>query len=186
MKQKPDVFNTLAANEAYILIQEGGIEGLSMRKLASKLDCSTQKLYSNFENKDGLLLRVAARLRERIRKHDLSVKQDKDPLRYLLDLTFNTLKFFLNEPAALEVLMQQRYRIDVIDTDDTLDPYYLALKALNCPRLSTPKALDEALSAIRLLLVGATYSLQGASTAQSKAIFKGTEHALCSMLRGWG
>lgn len=185
-KQKTNAFHDLAVSEAYARLQEEGIEGLSMRKLAKQMECSTQKLYSNFKNKDELLLAIAVRLREHIRNLDLSVKQDKNPVRYLLDLTFRTLQFFVNEPAALTLLMQQRYRLDAIDSEDPNDPYHLALKALNCPKLSKAKALDEALSSIRLLLVGATYSLRGASVAQSKAIFKSTEYALCSILQGWG
>jgi AcrR family transcriptional regulator len=179
-------FRTLAVEEAYALLQAEGIEGLSMRKLANQMGWSTQKLYSNFKNKDELLLSIATLLRERIRKLDLSVKKDKDPLRYLLDLTQGTLQFFVKEPAALEVLMEQRYRLDAVNSKGLSDPYHLALKALNCPRLSAAKAFEDALNSIRLLLVGATYSLRNASVAQRKAIFKGAEHALCSMLRGWG
>lgn len=185
-KQNPSAFRALAVDEAYARLQEEGIEGLSMRKLAKQMGWSTQKLYSNFKNKDELLLAIAVRLREHIRNLDFSVKQDKNPLRYLLDLTFSTLQFFVNEPAALEILMEQRYRLDAVDSEDPNDPYHLALKALNCPKLSKTKAFDDALSSIRLLLVGATYCLRDASVAQRKAIFKGAEYTLCSMLHGWG
>ncbi|MFC2049215.1 TetR/AcrR family transcriptional regulator [Chlamydiota bacterium] len=182
-RQSEDLFRASAADAAYALLQEEGVKGLSMRKLASHLGWSTQKLYSNFKNKDELLLAVALNLRKRIREHDLAVKPAQDPVRYLLDLTFNTLQFFVNEPAALEILMEQRYRLDAICAEDLNDPYTVALKAL--PGLSEEKAFDAALNAIRLLLVGATYCLRDASAAQRKKIFKGTEYALCSMLQGW-
>lgn len=184
--QSQEIFRALAVDGAYEQLQEAGIKGLSMRKLARRIGWSTQKLYSNFKNKDELLLAIATHLRERIRTHNLIVKKGSDPLHYLLDLTFGTLQFFVREPAALEVLMEQRYRLDILSPQDFNDPYHLALKALGCSGLSEAKAFDDALNSIRLLLVGATYCLRDVSAAQSKEIFRGTEHALCSMLHSWG
>lgn len=181
-----DIFRAYAADAAYAQLLEGGIKNLSMRKLSRRLDCSTQKLYSNFKNKDELLLAIATHLRERIKKSDLLVKQCSDPLRYLLDLTFNTLQFFVSEPIALEILIEQRYRLEALSLENSDDPYCIALRALNCPELSKIKAFDDALSAIRLLIVGATHCLYGASESQQHKIFASTEYALCSMLEGWG
>lgn len=188
LKADPRVkqFQASVVDEAYLLLQNEGIEGFSMRKLAKSIGWSTQKLYSTFKNKDEILLAVATHLRERIRQRNLTVKQEADPLRYFLDLTFSALQFYVDEPVALEVLMAQRYRLDAPITDDANEPYFQALKGMNCPALKESAAFDDALNSIRILLIGASYCLRGASAPQRQQVFRRTEFALYSMLRSWG
>ncbi|KAB8182675.1 TetR family transcriptional regulator [Nonomuraea phyllanthi] len=55
------------ATTAVRLMDEAGVEGLSMRKLASELDVNPMSLYHHVENKEALLKLICATAAERMR-----------------------------------------------------------------------------------------------------------------------
>jgi AcrR family transcriptional regulator len=54
------------SSTALRLMDEGGVEGLSMRKLAAELDVNPMSLYHHVENKEALLGQICAMAAERM------------------------------------------------------------------------------------------------------------------------
>ena len=98
-----DAFCKKIADEALELIKEQGLEALSMRKLAKALGFSTQKLYSNFKDKDALLLFVAKELTRHLIASNATCEDPITCVRNILEC----------EPKVLELYLVKHNMLDL-------------------------------------------------------------------------
>jgi len=92
----------LAATQALLL--EGGVDGLSIRKLSELCGYTAPTIYHHFGDKAGL---VAAAVEERFREvHDLmlAIPRNGDAARYLDDVARAFLRFSLANPEHYRLL----------------------------------------------------------------------------------
>jgi AcrR family transcriptional regulator len=92
---------TLAA--ARDLIQEKGYEGLTLRKLAQRMECSPMALYSYFADKQALLTALALEGFEKLAKRlDSTVR--RDPLTALRKILLDYIAYAEENPMEYRIL----------------------------------------------------------------------------------
>ncbi len=70
----PEQLRELIVQAATEIIQQDGLEGLSAREIATRINYSPGTLYNVFENLDDLLLTIEARLLDQVRARPVHVR----------------------------------------------------------------------------------------------------------------
>lgn len=110
---KQKITKEMVVDAAFELAREGGMEQVMVKRIAEKLGCSVQPIYSYCENMDGLRGDVAERARQFIQEY-VAAHIDKD------DLFCSTGKAYLQiakeEPYILKIfLFQERKNISSLE-----------------------------------------------------------------------
>lgn len=84
------------------LIQKEGYEGLTIRKLASRMDCSPMALYSYFADKQALLHALATEGFEKVAKRFDSA--DRDPLLAIRRILLDYIAYAEENPFEYRIL----------------------------------------------------------------------------------
>jgi AcrR family transcriptional regulator len=92
---------TLAA--ARELIREHGYEGLTLRKLAQRMECSPMALYSYFTDKQALLIALALEGFEKLGKK-LESTTRRDPLASLRKMLLDYISYAEENPIEYRIL----------------------------------------------------------------------------------
>ncbi len=179
-------FRQMVMEESYKIIRSEGLKAFSMRKLATNIGWSTQKLYSTFQNKDEILIALGKHFRDLIWEQQKSIALGDDPLEYLMALTRVSLLFFSKEPAAYEILIHTHLANGKAPLEKAQDVYQEALKALKIPSLKNKQAFLQAVESVRMLLIGATHYMQMVDEEYRPEVLKGAERALRTLLLGLG
>src|SRR5690348_6447239 len=79
---------------AYSLVKEAGLAGLTLRKLAKRLEYSTTKLYHEFGAKNALLVLLGEDICQRQNERLEALKKLPDPEEHLLFVTREAMKFY--------------------------------------------------------------------------------------------
>jgi AcrR family transcriptional regulator len=100
----PDDLKESCAVRAYGLIADHGIESLSIREVARRLNISHQAPYKHYATKDHLLAEVMRRCFERFRKHlDQDISTD-DPGQDLATIGLRYLEFASTYPLEYQLM----------------------------------------------------------------------------------
>jgi AcrR family transcriptional regulator len=100
----PDDLKESCAVMAYGLIADHGIESLSIREVARRLNISHQAPYKHYATKDHLLAEVMRRCFERFRKHlDQDISTD-DPGQDLATIGLRYLEFASTYPLEYQLM----------------------------------------------------------------------------------
>lgn len=102
--------------EASKLLQESGLAGFSMRKLASILDLSATALYRHYADKEQLLVAACAEGFERFAKHLWQALQDPTDWERLRATPRQYLRFATAEPHFYRVMFMTPVKIVGWDT----------------------------------------------------------------------
>jgi AcrR family transcriptional regulator len=89
--------------EALTIISNEGLDNLSMRNLATRLNIKTPSLYARIQNKANLIVMVQAYA---FRAHDLTGSLNPDSCSwqdYIYNVMQNMRQFFLSHPALFEL-----------------------------------------------------------------------------------
>lgn len=183
-------FKASVIKQAYRLIKEGGIEGLSLRKLAAAIEYSTMKLYHEFGSKEDILLFLADDICRRQNEKLLKIDKKMDPEEYLLRITDEAVRFYVNEPSSAAILASARFGTHNKEFPPTFkasaDHYRQSVLALDLPIFSNPERLDECLNVTRALLLGALSLLNPDSDEKVKnLVIKIVNDGLMVILAGW-
>ncbi|NYF53610.1 TetR/AcrR family transcriptional regulator [Tunturiibacter gelidoferens] len=85
------------------LIREEGYEGLTIRKLATRMECSPMALYSYFADKQALLTALALEGFEKVAKRFGSAV-DRDPLTALRNILLDYIAYAEESPNEYRIL----------------------------------------------------------------------------------
>lgn len=85
------------------LIKKDGYEGLTIRKLASRMDCSPMALYSYFADKQALLIALALEGFEKVAKRFESTA-GRDPLSALRKIMLDYIAYAEENPFEYRIL----------------------------------------------------------------------------------
>ncbi len=85
------------------LIKEDGYEGLTIRKLAERMECSPMALYSYFADKQALLTALALEGFERLAKK-LEATARRDPLTALRKMLLDYVDYAEHNPTEYRIL----------------------------------------------------------------------------------
>jgi AcrR family transcriptional regulator len=116
------------------LVDEEGLEGLSMRRIASELNATPMALYNHVPNKDALLAGVAGLLLDEI---DLSLLDPSDPATALKRGFGEFRKAILRHPNLLPIMCRKGEL-----SADSMRPVELALSLLRAMGFSDEEAVQ--------------------------------------------
>lgn len=91
--------------EARDLIKEDGWEGLTLRKLAQRMQCSPMALYTYFADKQALLTALALEGFEKLAKRHEGTSR-REPLRALRKIMLDHIAFAEENPTEYRILFQ--------------------------------------------------------------------------------
>ena len=167
-QREKEQFKTQVIQIAYALIKESGLEGLTLRKLAQKLDYSTTKLYHEFGSKQDLLVLLAEDVCQRQNARLETLKKLPDPEAHLLQLTHEAARFYVEEPCSAQILAVIRFGTNTMPPSfvKAAENYKANLMALNLPAAS----IDDAQNVMRALMLGALSILRQDSTPDEKEL----------------
>lgn len=134
-----------AIDAALEIIDEGGMEQLSMRKLASRLGINASSLYHHFKNKDEILESVALKIAE-----SAPAEKAKSADRWeeaLLDLAKSYRRILVKHPNATYLASKTHIR------DKKHDDYERILENLQLAGFTAKEALLY-MSTLEVLAVG--------------------------------
>ncbi len=83
---------------AHQIISEDGVEKLSMRSIANRIDYSPAGLYEYFGNKDEIITAVCLQGDERLRQNMLKVDSSLPPMDYLIEIGLAYINFAVTNP----------------------------------------------------------------------------------------
>lgn len=172
------------------MIKEAGIEGLTLRKLASALDYSTTKLYHEYGGKDELILILAEDISQR--QNDLleGIKKGANAEEHLLRVIHEATKFYTNEPWSAQILAAVRFTFKASEMPPAFvkatENYRNWLVALNLSALSTKEALDYGMYVTRFLSLGALSTLRPDSKKSEKdLVINIVDEGMRLIVAGW-
>jgi len=106
MSRKPKYTREQIINGAYQLVREAGIESIDARRLAKRLDCSTQPLFTMFKSMDEIKYEVKKKAyAEYDQRCELALKDAELPFR---QAGINYIVFALEEPNLFKFLFTGR------------------------------------------------------------------------------
>jgi AcrR family transcriptional regulator len=90
--------------------ERGGVDGLSMRRLAARLGVTAPAIYHHFVNRDAILEAVSDEGFDRLMARLERPSRKRPPLRRCLDILVGYREFALDEPHVFAVMFISRRR----------------------------------------------------------------------------
>ena len=189
-RREKEEFKALVLEKAYEIIKEGGLDALSMRKLAGSIEYSASKLYQFFENKDMIIWALCDDICKRLHDKLNDVPQYRDKEKYLMALTRSNIDFHANEPVSIEVLNYICFGPQGIKPPQSYSKavnfYSKAVRELKYPSLQTEEQIESALDIIRVIFVGLTHIMQTETSGKGyKKMVKLMESSMKVLITGW-
>ncbi|MGX5695459.1 TetR/AcrR family transcriptional regulator [Agromyces soli] len=103
---RPGLSRHEVTEAAIALVERDGLDALTMRRLASALDCAPMSLYTHVRNRDDLVDAIVDRLIEQLELHEVAGEGWQDAVRRTLG-SYRDLAMRL--PAAFELLALAPY-----------------------------------------------------------------------------
>ncbi len=183
-QREKEQFKSQVLGVAYKLIKEGGLDGLTLRKLAQGLEYSTTKLYHEFGSKQDLLVLLAEDVCQRQNARLETLKKLPDPEEHLLQLTHEATRFYVEEPWSAQILAFIRFGTNAMPPSfvQAAENYKANLMALNLPAAW----IEDGLNVTRALMLGALSILRTDSTPDEKnLVLKIVDNGMRLIIAGW-
>lgn len=126
-----DLKETLIKN-GIKLLNEGGCDNFSMRKLASLCNVSHAAPYKHFKNKDEIIDAVMKYVLQEL-ENALEYVADKykdDPQRLTVELGKQYVKFMVNNPDYLKILFLSDFATKIVVKDENIESEFKAFNIL--------------------------------------------------------
>jgi AcrR family transcriptional regulator len=148
MPPKTSISKDKVLNAALQIVREAGLAGLSARRIAERLGCSTQPIYWTYGSMEKLRAEVVSRVAEVARSYLSPSSADKDSMPFL-QVGLGSLRFAREEPQLYRLVAQSG--IFFRDLEQGKPPPDFVLRQMRAdPRLAG--LTDEQLTRINALM----------------------------------
>lgn len=117
------------------LIVRNGVDSLSLRELATEVEYSPAALYEYFENKEALLVEIAALCMEHLARNICAIPDDLDPMERVISISQAYLQYAAQHQEEFDLVFAH-LRTDMPDLNasvnnenQTFTPLYQAVEA---------------------------------------------------------
>jgi AcrR family transcriptional regulator len=107
-RPRPDSLKDALIDEAFAVIEESGVEGLSLREVARRLQVSHQAPYKHFPSRDHILAAVVARCFEEFAAHLEARPVRADPFEDLGEMGLAYLEYARANPLKYRLMFNSR------------------------------------------------------------------------------
>lgn len=173
------------------LVSEGGLEALSVRRVASAIDASVQAVYSLFGSKDGLVIALGTRAFNLLRDEMDSLPTTDDPAADLVEAGVVVFRRFTRTHPALlmigfvrtgvphEIALQYRDA-----QEDALARLHARIERLKNRNGLGPRSVSQAALAFHALCEGLA-ALEGRCYLRPDEAEQTWRDALRALVAGW-
>lgn len=187
-KVHDDALRARLLDAAAVLVFDGGVDALNLRRLAAGAGTSTTAVYSLFGNKAGLLESLYREAARRFGDRLARVEDSDDPVRDIVRLGLAYREYARDEPHLYGILFG---KVDQTDTEAgaeaarTIEPLVAAVRRGQ----DAGRLLDVPAERIALSCWGIAHGLVSLELAGSVPpgldVAEGYEDALWAMVDGW-
>lgn len=174
---------------AHEILRNEGLDGLTMRTLAQKIEYSQSKLYEFFNSKQQLCAVLYEELCAKLLTALQAVPGNMDAEAYLRSLITETVAFHSAHPYADTLFTRACFGPDKVCAPQAfvaVESLFLnGLRRINSPYLQTDAELERALEVIRCILIGvSTLMNTNNSTVGSARALAITDTIINILIRG--
>jgi AcrR family transcriptional regulator len=162
-KQSPEQLRESILQAATELIQDHGLDGLSAREVARKINYSAGTLYNTFKDRDEIILTIESRLLDRLEDRLKEAGPSEDARQHVVCLASTYVDFAMEHHRLWSLLFEHRLASD----KDTPEWYLEKVDSLMLP-------IEEAL---RPLMAGRTRT----EVARSARVLWASIHGITSL-----
>lgn len=188
--QEKEALKEMILNSAMEMVSKKGLEALTIRGIAERIQYSPSIVYEYFDSKELICRQLCTLFCDRTLSALKKVPVNKDPDQYLLSLIRANVEFLRKNPQGIELLTHVCFGPDQSQIPKSFiekeDLFIAALKQCNCKNLTDKKTFDDALDIIRSLHVGMLIlSRYQSSAAGLQRISSSLENGIFTLLKGW-
>ncbi|CRX37586.1 TetR/AcrR family transcriptional regulator [Estrella lausannensis] len=189
-EREREALRELIIQTALVIVETEGLESLTMRAIADRIEYSQSKIYAFFPSKDALCAVLCQdnceKMLEILKKVPLTDSPEKD----LKKLVLKTMEFHASHPHSDELLTEvcfgkkpQEIPKAFLEIEKL---FIAALTKLKSPHIRSNEDLQAALDIIRCIFIGVS-SLMRAKVSKEghKRGLLMAENTLDVLLRGW-
>lgn len=189
MREK-EAFRKLIIATAHEIVAEQGLQGLTMRTIANKIEYSQSKIYEFFKNKDQLCEVLFAEMCEKLLEITKKIPKDLNPEQYLTEMILKCVEFHTFCPHSDELFTLVSFgsdRFKIPDAYREMEQYPIAaIRALKSPHIQSDEDVSVALDIVRCFKIGISNLMSiETSIPGKKRIYTLAENVVRLLLRGW-
>ena len=137
------------------ILQEHGLQGFSLRKIASACNISCAATYKHFRDKDDLIKSIVDYINEQWHKRQVKIieKYAPDTRKQLIEISLEYIRFLVENPHFRSVLMIKDSRIQNIYNQYNISTLSKQLIQEYCTKQQMPKEREFVKTFIVLSLI---------------------------------
>lgn len=121
----------------YLIVKEEGLEALNARRIAKKLKCSIQPIFSNFKTMEELKKSIMEKIWETYQNYIIEGTKDNNQYK---GMGRGYIKFAKEQPKLFQILFMNNHNLN---SDNFLPEDFLSSFVLKCGREATKLTGEE-------------------------------------------
>lgn len=188
--REKEAFRKLIIATAHDIVAQQGLQGLTMRSIASTIEYSQSKIYEFFKNKDQLCEVLFGELCQKMLEIIKNIPKDLDPEQYLTEVIMKAVEFHNAFPHSDELFTlvcfgPGRFKMPNIYSE-VVEYSTTAVRNLNSPHIQNDEDVSIALDIIRCFKIGIANLMSIETSIEGKKRIYGlAENVVKLLLRGW-
>jgi len=189
--REKEAFRKLIIATAHDIVAQHGLQKLTMRSIANKIEYSQSKIYEFFKNKDQLCEALFGEMCEKLLEITKNISKSLNPEHYLRELIIKSVEFHNAFPHSEELFTLVCYghdRFTIPGTYEELEQYPIAaIRNLKSPQLQSEAEVFKALDIIRCFKIGLLNLMSTETSIKGKKRIQNlAENVISLLLKGWG
>lgn len=188
--REKEAFRKLIIETAHEIVSKQGLQELTMRAIADKIEYSQSKIYEFFKSKDQLCEVLFSELCEKLLERTKDISKNLSPENYLTTLIMTSVEFHAAFPHSDELFTLVSYgpeRFKVPSSFIEMEEYpKKAVRNLKSPHIQTDEEVLAAIDIIRCFKIGISHLMATETSVQGKKrIHALAENVVETLLRSW-
>lgn len=188
--REKEALRELIIQAAFAIVHKQGLESLTMRAIADRIEYSQSKIYAFFESKDALCEALCQENCEKLLKILQKIPKVAAPETYLKEVVVKTMEYHASHPHSDELLTQVCFGKEPHEIPKAFleieSLFITALKKLKSPHIQSDDDIQAALDIIRCIFIGVSSLMRAKISKQGYARgLQMADNAVEVLLRGW-
>lgn len=188
--REKEAFRKLIIETAHEIVAKQGLQELTMRSIATKIEYSQSKIYEFFKSKDQLCEVLFSELCEKLLERTKNIPKNLTPENYLTALIMTSVEFHAAFPHSDELFTLVSYGPERFKTPPSFTEIEefpkAAVRNLKSPHIKTEEDVVATIDIIRCFKIGIAHLMATDTSVQGKKrIHALAENVVQTLLRSW-